>query len=419
MNYPGKPILTTSSSASVRDAERAFLKKAWWLFPLGGALAALAIGGLFWAWVDGQPVVWPGGSWMVWRSLVGALACAAIPAVWALGWRIRVNRWWVLLAVALVVAAAEWLLHQPKLQTALWLAARARLEADQHFMREVCYVRLEENVGRNDERPAVILVGSSQVLNGVDVALLRQLVHPAPVIRRAMFGMTPLKALAMRAYMPFQAGDTCVQYLSEFDFTNQTEFPFAWFRPYASWRTLPDVLRCLSWRVNVQHWREIFDYMMAATTEWWRARDALNRIVFRFCVTGQGGDDGHDGLALFDPAAAAQQARGDMKFETAEWAAFQRWTQILESRQVALLVFEGDVNPAIYSDQRRLAKQNIRERLETVLVTDMGRYVSRDQQALDLKASDWSDMTHLSSSGREKLTHRIAQELSAGVIPID
>ncbi len=409
----------TSSTSCVRDLERAFLKKGWWLFPLGGALAALAVGGPFWAWVDGQPMVWPGGSGLVWRALVGALVGAILPAVWALGWRVRATWGRVVLAVALVVAAAEGLLLQPTVQTALWLAARARLEADQSFMREVCYVRLEETVGRSDERPAVILVGSSQVLNGVDAALLRQVVYPIPVIRRAMFGMTPLKALAMHAYMPFRAGDTCVQYLSEFDFTNQEAFPFAWLRPYGSWKTAPDVLRCLSWRVTVRHWREVIDYLMAATTEWWRARDALNRIVFRFGVTARSADAGHEGGAQLDPAMAAEQARGDLRFEAAEWAAFQRLAQRLEAQQVALLVFEGDVNPTIYSDQRRRAKQAVRERLEEFLATGTGRYVSREEQALDLEASDWRDMTHLGRSGREKLTRRIAREFLSRVRPDD
>lgn len=408
-----------SSTSGVRDLERAFLKKGWWLFPLGGVLAVLAVGGPFWAWVDGQSIVWPGGGRLMWRVLIGALIGGSIPAVWALGWRVRTKRGRVVLAVGLVVVAAEGLLLQPTIQAALWLATRARLEADQSFMREVCYVRLEENVGRSDERPAIILVGSSQVLNGVDAGLLRELVYPVPVIRRAMFGMTPLKTLAMQAYMPFRAGDTCVQYLSEFDFTNQEAFPFAWLRPYGSWRTAPEVLRCLSWRVKVRHWREVIDYLMAATTEWWRARDALNRIVFRFCVTEREQDAGYEGGRPFDPAMAAEQARGDLKFEAAEWAAFQRLARRLEVQQVAMLVFEGDVNPAIYSDQRRRVKQTVRERLEECLAAGAGRYVSREEQALDLEASDWRDMTHLGRSGREKMTRRIAQELSASVMPID
>jgi hypothetical protein len=111
-------------------------------------------------------------------------------------------------------------------------------------MREVCYVRLEEAAGRADDAPAAILVGSSQMLHGVNVGKLAAL-QPRPVIRRAMFGMAPLKALAMRAYVPFRPGDVCAMYLSEFDFTNQEPFPFDWFRPHASWRTLPDVMRCV------------------------------------------------------------------------------------------------------------------------------------------------------------------------------
>jgi hypothetical protein len=131
-----------------------------------------------------------------------------------------------MVAVAVILAGAEWLLQRPGMQAAVWLAARARLAPDQVFMREVCYVRLEEASGPPPEAPAIGLVGARQGRNGVVGRLLGELLHPTPVIRRAMFGMSPLKAMAMQSWMPFRPGDICVQYLSEFDFTNRRPFPF-------------------------------------------------------------------------------------------------------------------------------------------------------------------------------------------------
>ena len=394
--------------SSVPELERAFLRKAWWLFPALGALAALAVGGPFWAWVDGQPLAIRWAQLFSLRAGAAALAGLAVWAVWFWGLRLRRAKPWALLLAAGMLVGAEMLLRSPLAQTPLWLAARARLDAGQHFMREVCYVRLEEAAGRADDPPAAILVGSSQMLHGVNVGKLAAL-QPRPVIRRAMFGMAPLKALAMRAYVPFRPGDVCAMYLSEFDFTNQEPFPFDWFRPYASWRTLPDVMRCVPKSTAIREWRHIVDFALAATTEWWRARDFIRPLVFRFWLGGARADVE---AAPADLAAAAAKARGALRFSDADWNAFRRYADLATAQDVKLLVFEGDVNPAIYSAERTQAKEATREKVSAFVAAGHGRYVSLAEQALELEPEDWLDMTHLTPAGSEKLTRRLAQELA-------
>jgi hypothetical protein len=399
----------TSSHSNVRQAERAFLRKAGWLFPVAGALATLAIGGPFWAWVEGQPLAASWTNLFTLRAGAGALAGAAVPVVWWLGMRLKRPGIWVGLLTLGLVVAAEATLRSARVQTALWLAARPRLEPGQHFMREVCYVRLEETVGRAAAAPAVLLVGSSQMLHGVDDRRLRELLAPAPVIRRAMFGLTPLKALAMRTYLPLRPGDVCVLYLSELDFTNQDEFPFAWFRPYASWRTLPAVVGCVPKGVRIRHWRHLADYVLAATTEGWRARDFLGRIAFRF--TGRGSIV-PEAAAATEGAALAERARGELHFAESEWNAFRRFAAQAAAGRVELVVFEGDVAPALYSPERIRAKETVRQMVAGFVAPGFGRYVPLAEQGLALTAEDWHDLTHLNAAGREKLTRRIAQELA-------
>lgn len=389
------------------------MRKAWWLFPVAGVLASLAVGGPFWEWVEGQPISIRWAELFSLRAGLWALAFAAIPAVWRIGWWFRPSRPVVLAAVLCVVCGAEGVLRSPLAQTPLWLAARARLDSKQPFMREVCYVRLEEAADREDRSPAVMLVGSSQMLHGVDDAQLRELLSPMPVIRRAMFGMTPLKALAMGTYIPFEPGDVCVQYLSEFDFTNQEEFPFAWFRPYASWRTLPSVMSCIPKAVWLRQWRQVADYAAAATTEWWRTRDFLRHVGFHFLPAGA---DSAPDPAIQDPLVAAEQARGVLRFSEAEWRAFQKFARGLKEREVGLLVFEGDVNPVIYSAERLRHKEKTRRILTTFLEGGYGRYVSKADQALAFDAGHWRDMSHLNREGCERLTRRIAREVGAEVM---
>ncbi len=84
-----------------------------------------------------------------------------------------------------------------------------------------------------------------------------------------------------------------------------------------------------------------------------------------------------------------------------------RYSQL---RRIQICAFSA---ATIYSEDRRQAKQATREALEDFLAQGYGRYVSIEEQALDLEPGDWLDMTHLASTGREKLTMCIAQELSS------
>ncbi len=394
---------------SVRDAEFSFLRKGWWLFPVLGALASLAWGGPFWQWVEGRPP-WP-LDWTGLFTLRGLLVAAMfllIPIVWRWTLNIRVPKGIALLVAGAGVVAIDLFLRSGYLQVPLWLAARSRLEADQHFMREVCYVRLEEVAGRQNPSPGIVLVGSSQVLCGVDEHLLRNLVQPVPVIRRAVFGMTPLKALSMMTYVPYRPDDVCVQYLSEMDFTNQDEFPYAWFRPMAAWQTLPDVMRCVSLSVRIRHWRHVVDYLLAASLESWRMRDFIRQIVFHFWRAEA--PAGAESQGKVNLPQLVDRARTELAFAPAERKAFTAYADALEKKQVRLLIFEGDVNPALHSEHRLQAKKRVREDLIRFASTGMRRYVAIDEQNLELTGEHWQDYSHLNSIGRERFTRCIARE---------
>jgi len=398
-----------TSHPSVRDLEASFLRKGWWLFPLLGAWASLGLGDPFWQWVAGASPFsagWQGLS--ILRSGGLTLAGLAVPAIWWVGLRMRRRPLLIALGVGLAILLVECGMRSSTVQGPLWLASRARLESGQSYMREVCYIRLEEASGRTGETPAIVLMGSSQVLHGMDQKRLGELLSPTPVIRRAMFGMSPLKALSMLAYVPLQPQDICIQYLSEFDFTNQNEFPYAWFRPYASWETLPDVLSCIPGPVQLRQWQGDVDYTVAATFECWRDRDFLRQIAFNFLCAKKGESAA---VPPADPAAAVSKARGALVFSPSEEKAFTRFAQRLVASDVTLWVIEGDVNPAIYTDTRLEAKQLIRARMEEESTTTGFQYLSLQEQDLSLGSEHWLDMTHLNPSGRELLTRRIAQEL--------
>ena len=387
-----------------------FLRKGWCLFPLMGLLASLAWGGPFWRWVEGRSP-WP----LDWTRLLSpqawvlAASMACIPLLWYSTRRLHLRRGMGLVLGVILAFGMDAFLRLPRMQTPLWLASRARLQSGQFFMREVCYVRLEEAVGRAVPSPALVLIGSSQVLHGVDDELLRDLISPTPVIRRATFGLTPLKALAMMDYVPFQAEDVCFQYLSEFDFTNQDPFPAAWFRPYATPRTFAWVMPCVAPKVKWLHWRQVVDYAMASVLESWRSRDFFRQILFHFwqadTTAGTGVEDGEQAVQ-----ALVAQARRKPVPSPAEWRAFLVYSDILSAMGVHQWVFEGEVHPALRSSDRLAVRAVVRTRLRDLLSEDGARYVSRQSQGLVFDEESWLDMTHLNASGREQLTRRIAAE---------
>ena len=407
-------MTTTRPSPSiptVAELEQTLLRRFWWAFPVLGACASLAVGGPFWAWAEGAPVHVEWANLWSWRSAIWAVAFGTIPLVWALGLRVRFNRGWVAALAVLLFAGMEAASKSSLAQTAFWLSARARLEPSQHFMREVCYVRLEELAPRPPATPGVMVIGSSQILNGVDTPLIRRELAPVPVIRRAMFGMTPLKALAMSAYMPFQTGDLALLYLSEFDFTNQDPFPFSWIRPYASWKTLPAVFQSLPRRTRLWQWRHMTDVALAASLPGWQSRDFTRQIVRHFwrapapasAVAAAATDDRREALV--------QHARGELKDALAEYRAFYKFADSLARRGVRMVIFEGEVSDAIYTPSRHEKKEQVRRVLSALCAGGNHRYVSRTEQGIVFQSSDWSDMTHLNAAGREKITRRMMEVL--------
>lgn len=405
----------TPEDRIVRDVERRFLRRWGWCMPVLGILAAGLLGDGFWGWVDSSVP----GRWFDWGRAFGpaGLALGVAGLLFAGAWRLLVGRkggFAVVAPCALAgLLAVECAVRLSTPQAAFWLAVRSRL-GEQPFMREVCYVRLEEAAGRMDSAPAVVVIGSSQVLNGVDVPALDEALRPERrAIRRAMFGMTPLKALCMRAYFPFRPGDLCATMLSEFDFTNQEEFPADWFRPYASWRTLPDVLSCMGARTCRAHWRQAVDGAMAATWELWRMRDGAREIAFHAVGREAAADAASAGSTSASGAAlAAEKARGPLQRAAAEEKAFVRLTERLQADGVRFVVFEGDVHPAIQSAFRVAEKRRIRAWLQGFGSASF-RYVPIDELGLSFDLGDWKDMTHLSSTGRAKFTRAMAATLQS------
>ena len=389
----------------VREVERRFLRWTWWVFPAAGLVVAMLTGGGFWAWVDGEM------PWLDWRQALTArgavLAFAALAAVGA--WRALLRRTWSGWVVALVVAsgfaAAECAVRIPPVQTAFWLAVRARHDVlHGWFTSDTCYVRLEEAAGRTGQAPAVILSGTSQVTCGVDEHELGRMLTPTPVIRRVVSGMTPQHMLAAWNWIPFRAGDRCVQMRSEMDFTNQAEWRASWYRPFLTWRTLPWLMRTAGMAICLRHWNELPDCAAAATLEGWRMRDGWREIVFHPWWRVQEESESEEKTAVSGnlPALVWMDGEGRSFVAEAEW---------LKNAGVELVVVEGDVNPVLHNEQRAEMRAEFERRMTEGVEKGLWRFVGEEELDAGIEADDWADMVHVNMVGREKLTRAIGRIL--------
>jgi hypothetical protein len=397
------------NAGRIREAERHFLRRGWWLFPAAGLVAAMLTGGAFWAWVDGET------PWLDWRQLftaravVLALAGLAVPAVWRVLLQRKWPGWAVALAVAAGFACAEAAVRIPAAQTAFWLAVGARLEGDgPYFLREVCYVRLEEAAGRTAAPGAVVLSGTSQMLVGVDEHGLAREIAPTPVIRREVSGMVPQCMLAAWSWIPFRQGDKSVQLRSEMDFTNQAEWRTAWYRPFLTWETLPWLADIAGRKACFRRWKEMADCAMAASLEGWRMRDGWREIAVNPWKRSQGTPK--DAPESADVAAA----NAPLSWCEREWRAFVSEAEKLKAADVELVVFEGNVNPVLHDEQRAAMRREFERRMAEGVKKGLWRFVGEGELDAGILPEDWQDMTHVNAIGREKLTRAMGRVLGGG-----
>lgn len=398
--------------------ERKVLSR-WWAFPLVGILLSYALSKWFWFFVTLDPADISEGWLNPFKSayLLVVAGMSFIPLIWQLLRRMEQVRPFIQrLPIATMTAVLMLLLfdavvRNARVQIPFWLAVRARTGEGDYFMRELTYMRLHQRAPEEwHSGSCVYLVGSSQVLVGIDEKRLAELIHPVPVKRRAMYGMTPLKALAALSYLDVKPGDKVVFYLSEFDFTNQLEMPVNWMRPLSGPGTLGMISRCFRPLRLLRYWRQLVDLGTASVSEAWRMRDYVKHLVFHVAE----GSQSMAATLLVNMDGGAVMAKPDesLRFMPAEFAAFKRLVEELNARGANGIVFEGQVSPELHTDQRSAFRGETELRMRQ-LAGEVGfAYVPLDKQAFKAGAGDWKDMTHLSDEGRRKFTEYIADFLN-------
>ena len=389
----------------VRVAERKFLRWVWGAFPAAGLAVAMLTGGGFWAWVDGRT------PWLDWRqafTVRGTVLAGAGLAAAGVWWALLGRRWsgWMVALVGLMgFVGVECAMRIPAVQTTFWLAMRARTYSDEWILKEIVSTQFRKLEGRIENVPGVVICGSSQTI-GMGIKLARE-IAPTPCVRRCSAGLMPLNILQMWQWIPFQKGDICIQYRSEFDFMDQEVLGLSWYRAYDSWKSLPDLIKVLGWKDSAGNWRKLTDHILAATLEGWRLKDAASELCKRWW-----------GLEKNGKSIPPVWPKPAYRMEWSPWQqrAFERVAEKLQNIGVEMWVFEGDVNPRLHTKTWLARRVQIEQWMHRKSEEGLWRWIGVEEHDAKLDENDWKDELHPNENGTAKMVHSMVRMLQQASI---
>ena len=409
MSRPAEP-----SSQPLQTAERRWLRRRGWLFPLAGIPLGLWIGRKTWQAVLLVPAL--GSSGFDAKGLAIGLALAALPLAWLAGlwlerrWP-RTLRW----PIAPVLAGLALLLAETALRTGLgqslfWQAVLAR-SGQQHLAREISLFRLEAADPAAAARPGIVLAGSSQLVYGIDVERLAALTGQ-PVHRRAVAGMFPTEFVASQGWFDFHPDNRLVLMLSGFDLGARRDLYPEAIRPLATVAGLRNLLGAARGGFLLRRWRALVDLGSAAVCELWRSRDYARFLLehpFRAADTGAAPAN-ESALAQQKDAYVRLGANPEMTALCQQ--ALARFFADMSGRCRQIVVFEGRVNPAYPAENLGALSGAARDFLIRQQAQGTVSFIPLAEQDLDLPEALWRDMTHVGPEGRQRLTEAFGHALA-------
>lgn len=406
------------------EAELRWLRRYGWLFPLGGFPVGLLIGAELWRVILLDRAFAPHqlADWLNPKGVAIGLALAALPLLWRFGIGLeqrfpsKLRRWPVAPLLALAgLLLGEGLFRTGLAQSIFWQSVRARA-GNQHLARELSLLRMEAAALGSHPRPGLVVLGSSQLVYGIDVPELAAQTGQ-PVYRRAVAGLFPTELVASQGWSDFHPDNRLVLMLSGFDLGARRDLNPDAIRPLATPPGMRNLIAAADGRFLLRHWRSLVDLCVAARCDLWRSRDYARFLLehpFAAAVIMAGpGDD----EALAEQKKAYGQL-GDNR-QMVAWCqrALARFFAEMSRNCREIVVFEGRVSPAYPSADLEALSRETRDFLLRQQQEGFIRYVPIEEQAVDLPEALWRDKTHVTAIGREKLTALFGRVLSEAPPP--
>lgn len=396
-------------------------RRAWLLSLAGFALGAAAANGL-WAAIllDASFLPSAGLARLSPKSAAAGLALALVPWAWLaclrLEMRLRPRLDRIPLAPLLALclfAAAELAFRSFPAQAVFWQSVLARA-GNQHQAREIALLRSEAAAVRRAgprAEPGIVLLGSSQIVHGIDVPSLAAQTG-LPVYRRAASGMFPSEIVAGRGFYAFNPSNRLAVMLSGFDLGARRDlYPDA-IRPLATPSGLRTLFPAASPSFLLPRWRMLADLSAAAASDLWRSRDHARFLLEHPFAPASLSPSPKTDAALLGQRAAYENLGENPQMVSLCLDSLDRFFTGLSPLFREIVVFEGQVNPAYSSPTLPALSASMRSLLADLHRRRILRFVPLEEQALDLPPSAWKDMTHVGPEGRRLYTQTFARFLS-------
>ena len=395
------------------------LQRVGWCLSFLGFWLGIAIANGLWASILMDTTYLPHTP-MGWVSIKGiclGLIFALLPWLWRLGiWieqhRVLALRQWPaapLLAIAGVLLANAGLETRTG-QSIFWQTVRARA-GDRHDARELSLLREDSSACQSyTPSPGAVLMGSSQMVYGFDLARVTQQTH-MPIYRRAVAGLFIAELVASQKFADFNSNNQLILMLSGFDLGARDDIYPDILRPLSTTTGLRHVRTAASWPFFFRHWRTFVDLSFASICDLWRSRDYA-RIVLQHPFSASHSDSSESAT----PIQLAQQKAYHELGSNPEMIelclnSLAGFLSEMAAQTTKIIVLEGRVNPAYPSKQIFALSQKMRDFLFTQQQLGHIRYIPVEEQNLDIPNSAWRDMTHVNSVGRELYTDMLIRIL--------
>lgn len=279
----------------------------------------------------------------------------------------------------------------------------------------------------------VRLVGSSQIYQGTDAALLVKECPLITVEKRCLAGFGPMQYPWLQDRILTPKPRLLVCWLSEFDFFREDDLPVNRLR----WASTLDGCRRLESAVDLptvaisERWESIShgenwhphyrddwsmrggyaDLLMAAVNPLWRVRDHVRRVVFGYWwdVSRSSVESTEDGpqLAQSSEMSEARESLrmnvGQKRMVETNFRSFRMFAEELQLRGISLLVLEGSSHPEATAVNPSEFRVETRQRLRAMSQEVQFNY--REENAMPrFQSGDFADAYHLNTAGRQRLS---------------
>lgn len=397
-----------------------WLRRHGFWFPLLGLPLGLLIGAHLWHAILLDPAFAPRqlSDWLKPDGLAIGVFLAAIPLLWRAGiwleqrFSLRRRPWPVApLLAGLSVLLAEGIFRTPLSQSIFWQSVAAR-SGNQHLAREISLLRMDAAVTSSSATPGLVVLGSSQLVFGIDCPRLAAQTGQ-PVYRRAVAGLFASELVASRGWSDFNPDNRLVMMLSGFDLGARQDLVPDAIRPLATPAGMHNLTATAGLRFIGRQWRSLIDLHLAAASDLWRSRDYARFLMEHPFQPADLQEDPTENQALAKQQKGYSQLGGNAEMVAWCQRALDRFFTEMSGRCRQIIVFEGHLNPTypgksneeIFRETRRFLLRQ--QRLGRI------RFVPLAEQNLDLEdPSLWIDHSHVNDDGRRLLTDLFARFLA-------